>query len=203
MPRLIFSETLGPCYPSGADVMAQVCALYQVRSHATPMRHAIRKSIAALLGAALIGPAVPQGATESALSLTVVVTAKGKELFNSWGRPTGKRFAVEPVGVARRGEFLSAVVLFKGCKPDAAGSCNVSMTITAYAPDGSEYGVMPDAELWQGKPSPSLGFTQLARDYMGIVVEPSDPSGTYRVTVVARDRNANTTASGEATFLVK
>jgi hypothetical protein len=156
-----------------------------------------------LLSATLIGPAVAQGATEPTLSLTVVVTAKGKELFNSWDRPTGKPFTVEPVGVARRGQFLSAVVLFKGCKPDAAGNCNVSMNITAYAPDGSKYGVMPDAELWQGKPSPTLGFTQLARDYMGIVIEPSDPSGTYRVAVVARDRNANASASSEATFSVK
>ena len=144
-----------------------------------------------------------QPAAEHALSVTVIVTSKGKELFDRWQRPSVDPFSVEPVGIARRGQFISAVVLFKGCKPDAAGMCNLSMDITAYAPDGSRYGAFPGAELWQGKPGPDKGFTQLGRDYMGLVIEPNDPAGTYRVTVVARDQNANTTVSGESTFAVK
>ena len=167
------------------------------------MRHIAQNAITFMLALALAGSAVAQGAEEPGLSLTVVVTANGKQLFDSWDRPSAKPFSVEPVGVASRRQFLSAVVLFKGCKPDTAGNCNVSMDITAYAPDGSKYGVMPNAELWQSKPVPSQGFTQLARDYMGIVIEPNDPSGRYRVAVVARDRIANTTVSGEATFSIK
>jgi hypothetical protein len=134
---------------------------------------------------------------------TVVVTAKGEQLFDSWDQPTGKPFSVVPVKVAKRGEFLSAVVLFKNCRPDAAGNCNVEMDITAFDPKGRTYGTMPKEELWRAKPAPSPGFTQLSRGYMGIVIEPNDPSGTYRVAVVARDSNAKTEAKAETTFVVK
>ena len=79
-----------------------------------------------------------------------VVTAEGDKLFDSWDHPTGKPFSVVPVKVAKRGEFLSAVVLFKTCQPDAAGNCNVEMDITAFDPKGRVYGTMPKEELWQG-----------------------------------------------------
>ena len=63
-------------------------------------------------------------------------------------------------------------------------------------------GKMHNAELWRTKPAPSPDFTQLSRDYTGIVIEPNDPVGTYRVTEVARDRNAKTEARAEVSFAV-
>ena len=135
--------------------------------------------------------------------ISVTVTEKGKQLFDSWDNSTGKPFNVEPVKIAPRGKFLSAVVLFKGCKADSAGNCNVDMDIMAYDPDGNIYGKMPSVELWQQKPAPDPGFTQLSRGFMGIVIEPKDPPGVYRVTVVARDKNAKTEAKSDARFEVK
>jgi hypothetical protein len=154
-------------------------------------------------GALAQGPTGKGGPDGSSLSINVVVTAKGEELFDSWDRPTGKPFPVVPVKVTKRGEFLSAIVLFKGCRPDTAGNCNVEMDITAFDPKGRTYATMPKEELWQAKPVPSPGFTQLSRGFMGIVIEPNDPPGTYRVTVVARDSNAKTEAKAETTFVVK
>jgi hypothetical protein len=135
-------------------------------------------------------------------TVSVIVTAEGDTLFRAWD--SGKLgFKVVPVGNAARKQFLSAVVLFTGCQADAAGNCNAEMTITAYDPQGKEYGAMPGAELWKRKPAPQRGATQLSRDYMGIVIEPSDPAGTYRVHVVARDLNAKREAKSETTFSVK
>ena len=133
----------------------------------------------------------------------VVVTEHGNELFDSWDRPTGKPFNVVPVKVASRGQFLSAVVLFKGCKADGAGNCNAELDIFAYDPNGKVYGKMPKVELWQRKPAPDPGYTQLSRSYMGIVIEPKDLPGTYRVTAAARDLNAKSEAKSEARFEVK
>jgi len=135
--------------------------------------------------------------------VNLTVTEKGNELFNSWDRPTGKLFKVEPIKVASRGKFLSAVVLFKGCKPDISGNCNAVIDIVAYDPKGKIYGEMPRVELWQQKPAPNSGYTQLSRSYMGLVIEPKDVPGTYRLTVVARDLNAKTEAKSEARFEVK
>ena len=169
--------------------------------------HRFVKALLALVAAAIASTVLAQEPNTQGdgptLSIDVIVTAKGDELFNSWDRPTGKPFSVVPVKVAQRGEFLSAVMLFRGCRPDTAGNCNVEMDITAFDPNGRVYGTMPKEELWQAKPAPSPGFTQLSRSYMGIVIEPNDPSGTYRVNVVARDLNAKTTAKAQTTFVVK
>jgi hypothetical protein len=135
--------------------------------------------------------------------VSLTVTEKGNELFDSWDHPTGKPFNVEPVKVAPRGKFLSAVVLFKGCQPDASGNCNAVMDIVAYDPMGKTYGNMPHVELWQNKPAPDPHYSQLSRNYMGLVIEPNDISGTYLVRVVARDQNAKTEARSEARFEVK
>lgn len=167
------------------------------------MPHIARSAIAFATLTAVTLLAQAQGPANKDLSLTVIVTAKGDELFRSWDQPSGKPFTAEPAGVVRRGQFLSAVVLFKGCKADAAGNCNVEMDITAYDPKGRIYGEMPRVELWQAKPAPALAFTQLSRSFMGIVIEPSDASGKYRVSVVARDLNAKTQAKSETTFTVR
>ena len=145
----------------------------------------------------------PADKAEPTLEINLIVTAKGKELFNSWNRPTSKPFQIEPVKVAERGPFLSAVVLFKGCKPDATGNCDVDLDITAYDPRGKVYSEMKGVELWKQKSAPDAGYTQLGIDYMGIVIEPQDLPGTYRVTAVAKDRNAKSEAKSSATFEVK
>ena len=153
----------------------------------------------ASIGANMPAPAAPT----ARLEISLVVTANGKELFESWERPTGKPFRVEPVKVAARGRFLSAVVLFKGCKPDAAGNCNIEVDFVAYDPKGAVYGDMKNAELWQSKPAPTRGKTQLGVNYMGIVIEPKDIAGKYRVVATARDKNANEEANAAATFEVR
>lgn len=145
----------------------------------------------------------PKTIRSAALEINVIVTEKGNELFDTWDKPTGRQFNVEPVKVASRGKFLSAVVLFKGCHADRAGDCNVDMDIIAYDPNGKIYGEMSGVELWQRKPAPDPGFTQLSRGFMGIVIEPKDPPGVYRVTVVARDKNSKTEAKSVARFEVK
>lgn len=137
------------------------------------------------------------------LEVSVTVTDKGNELFDAWDRPTGKPFGVESIKSARRGKVLAAVVLFKGCTPVSSGNCDAEMDIVAYDPNGKIYGEMPRVELWQGKPAPEAGYTQLSRTYMGLVIEPSDPPGVYRIVVVARDLVAKTEARSEARFEVK
>ncbi len=139
----------------------------------------------------------------SIFEVHVVVTESGDQLFDTWDRGGGKPFSIEPVKLATRGKFLSAVVVFKGCKPDASGNCNAVMDIVAYDPAGKIYGELRMVELWQRKPAPDLGYTQLSRSYMGIVIEPKDMPGTYRITVMARDLNAKTKAESETRFEVK
>lgn len=151
-------------------------------------------------------PVLTKGVTsESAkafFEISIHVTSKGDELFNNWDRPTGKPFSVQSIKVVRRGQFLSAVVLFKGCKPDVSGNCNALVDIIAYDPRGKVYGEMRGVELWQQRPAPRAGYTQLSRSYMGLIIEPNDPPGTYRITAVARDLNGKSEAKSELRFEV-
>ena len=135
--------------------------------------------------------------------INIYVTDKGNELFNNWDRPTGKDFSVGQIKVAPRGKFLSAVILFRACKPDSSGNCNAVVDIVAYDPTGRVYGELRRRELWQQKPAPAPGYTQLSRTYMGIVIEPNDPPGTYRITAVARDLNQMTESRSETQFDVE
>jgi hypothetical protein len=88
--------------------------------------------------------------------INIHVTAKGDELFDNWDQPTGKDFSVDSISVAPRGKFLSAVILFRACKPDSSGTCNAVVDIVAYDPSGKIYGEMRRAELWQQSPPPNL-----------------------------------------------
>ena len=149
-------------------------------------------------------PSLPiaQSVTGEGLNVNVIVTANGGAVFSAWDRGN-PGFSVVPVHNARRGQFLSTVVLFRGCQPDISGNCNAEMDITAYDPNGKEYGAMPKVELWKAKPAPSVGATQLSRDYMGIVIEAKDLAGTYRVVVLARDLISKREARAETSFTVR
>jgi hypothetical protein len=161
--------------------------------------------VAAVLGRGITLAADPKDSSRKSegLEIHLIVTAKGGELFRTWNNPTGKPFKIDPVKAVQRGPMLSAVVLFKGCKPDPAGNCDVDLDIVAYDPARKVYGEMIGVELWKGKAAPAPGFMQLGMEYMGIVIEPKDPSGTYRLSAVARDRIAKSEARSNTSFEVK
>ena len=144
-----------------------------------------------------------KGLAKGEFEISLHLTGNGDELFDNWDRPTGKKFSVDSLKVAPRGKFLSAVVLFKGCKADRSGNCDAVVDIVAFDPKGKIYGEMPGVELWQQKPAPNLGYAQLSRSFMGLVIEPNDPPGKYRIVAVARDRNSKTEAKSEVRFEVK
>lgn len=137
------------------------------------------------------------------LSARVVVTDKGAELFNAWETNPDSGFTVIPVNVAKRGVFLSAVVLFTDCAPDPRGDCNAEVDITAYDPNGKVYGRLAGEELWRGKPAPQAGLTQLSVGFMGLVIEPQDPSGTFKVVATARDLVSGKVSNSETSFQVE
>jgi len=140
---------------------------------------------------------------DTGLKIDLIVTAQGRELFESWDNPNGKPFEIAPVKIAPRGRFLSAVVLFRGCKADASGNCNVALDIVAYDPAGKVYGEIRDAELWQHRPAPAPGHTQLGVAYMGLEIELQDAAGVYRVEAVARDRNAGVETKSATQFEIE
>jgi hypothetical protein len=142
-------------------------------------------------------------AADPLLSANLFVTAEGNELFRAWETDPAGGFSIVPVKVARRGEFLSAVVLFTGCAASIDGNCNAVLDITAFDPSGKVYGEFTEQELWIGKPAPAPGRTQLAVGYMGLVIEPNDPAGTYKLVAKARDLVSGAEVVAETSFTVE
>lgn len=82
------------------------------------------------------------------------------------------------------------------------GLCDADVDFTVLKPDGSEYASRKGAELWKGKPAPAKDVIQLSVANLGLVIEPHDPAGVYRVQATAHDRNGARDVSIEQVFTV-
>ena len=142
-------------------------------------------------------------ASEPELTANLIVTAEGRALFEAWRTNPPDGFSIQPVEVVERGKFLTAAVLFTGCSANESGNCNALVDITALDPNGEVYVQFEDQELWVDRPAPKPGFTQLGVGYMGLVIEPGDPPGKYRVIATVRDLVSGEEVESEAEFLVK
>ncbi|MGB5817470.1 MAG: hypothetical protein WBI27_19950, partial [Thermoanaerobaculia bacterium] len=132
-------------------------------------------------------PSDPSCSKESSFEACLIVTDEGQELLTKWagGEP---RLTIRNIDIARRGEFITVIVRFLGCQEDESGLCNAAVDYVSYKPDGTVYGEMRDRELWIGKPAPEPGASQLSAEYMGLIIEATDPAGEYTVEAKVKDR---------------
>ena len=129
----------------------------------------------------------------------LVLTDKPEELFAAWEKPGPGVFYSE-TATAKRGIPIMAVIFFVGCLPNAKGVCDVTVRYEAYTPDGKSWGDPVDAELWVGKRPPGKDQMQLSVGNMGIVIDPDDPLGVYKVKATILDKVAKKTLIVERTF---
>lgn len=144
-------------------------------------------------------PDKPWAKSAGGFGAQLVLTDKPDELFAAWEKP-GLAVLYTETASAKRGLPLVAVIFFAGCAPDGKGMCQASVRFSAYGPDGKPYGDPQDGELWFGKPPPEKGQMQLSIGNMGIVIEPRDPLGVYKVKAEILDKVAKKTMVLERTF---
>jgi len=108
-----------------------------------------------------------------------------EKMFANWDGPGGPHF--KPVSVARRGVPVCTVLIFVGAGLKSDGKADVTFDVVVRKPDGSIYGKDKDMVGAQDQIDPAPRALQLARDYMGIRIEPKDPAGIYTVEVLVRD----------------
>jgi len=144
-------------------------------------------------------PDTPWAKSAGDFGAQVVFTDKPDDLFSTWEKP-GPVVVYSQTTTAKRGVPIVAVIFFVGCTPDDHGQCNAVVRFTAFTPDGKPWGEAVDAELWVGKPPPQKGQMQLSVGNMGIVIDPDDPLGTYKVKAEVVDKDAKKTILLERTF---
>lgn len=127
------------------------------------------------------------------------LTDKPDELFEAWERPA-RGVPLSEAKTARRGTPIVAVVFFTGCAPDANGLCQATVEYAAFLPDGKLYNEPSEGELWVDKRPPAQGQIQLGINSLGIVLEPEDPLGVYKLRATVVDQVAGKTLILERDF---
>ena len=114
---------------------------------------------------------------------SLLVTDSPEEFIESWNQPASPEYQpkISTTNRAHRGDTVEAVVLFQGCRADGAGFCDATTDFVILRPDGSEYGALPDGELWQGKQAPPQGVLLLGVVSLVFIVEAEDPLGEYTI----------------------
>lgn len=120
----------------------------------------------------------------------LLLSSRPEEFLQAWDEDT-EAVPIHTNDSVSRGSPIVAFIIFSGCEADARGLCNAVVDFSVLKPDGSEYARFIDKDLWKGKPAEHAAKLQLAADYIGVVIEPSDPLGKYQVHVTVRDLNLN------------
>src|SRR5437867_168035 len=110
----------------------------------------------------------------------LMLTDKPDELFAAWEKK-GPAVLMSETESTKRGVPIVAVVFFTGCTANKRGMCEATVRFTAYTPDGKAWGKPQEGELWVNKPPPPKDQIQLSIGNMGLVIDPDDPLGVYRV----------------------
>jgi hypothetical protein len=122
------------------------------------------------------------------------------QVFQDWNKPETPK--ITPVEKVRRNVPIFTVILFVEPGTDTTGVANVTCDIVVRKPDGGIYGQQKNTVLWRRKYLAHSHVLQLSEGYMGIRIEPKDPSGTYSVEVVVDDHIKNVHLPLKTTFEV-
>lgn len=119
----------------------------------------------------------------------LIFTADEQGLMDRWETPSAA-VGIDTVADVAPGAPVSAFVIFAGCTPSAAGSCNVSMRLSVLKPDGTSYTRTGDLEVWNGPP-PRARTLELSLQYLKVSLGAKDPRGPYTVLAEVTDLNAH------------
>jgi hypothetical protein len=148
------------------------------------------------------GKIVPENAwskSDDGFGARLILTDKPEELYATWQKQ-GAAVLFSETGRATRGLPLVAVIFFTGCAQDERGLCESTVRFTAFSPDGKPYGHPQGGDLWVRKRPPAKDGIQLGDANMGIVIEPKDPLGDYKVRAEIQDRIGKKTLVLERSF---
>jgi hypothetical protein len=129
----------------------------------------------------------------------LILVADERELFKRWATPS-ETVDVKTTDTVEVNGFISAFIVFSGCKANAKGDCDVSMRFRVTQPDGKVYAETPAMEVWENKPTPRGKALELSVQYLKVRIEPKDQLGRYVIYSQVRDNNTDTVIQLQAPF---
>lgn len=130
-------------------------------------------------------PDKPEMRSNGDLGAMLVLSNDGEAFRRAWARPTPPQ--LKSTDKMRRGEKLTASVLYHGCQANAQGACDLAVHFSMVSPDGrvSPGGTGPLGD----RPSPD-GSVQLGQASLDVAFDHTDAMGRHVVRAVVTDRVA-------------
>ncbi|WP_155836998.1 hypothetical protein [Paraburkholderia mimosarum] len=129
----------------------------------------------------------------------LVLTADEVAFMRAWNSSV-QRPVLQTTKRVQRGKSVSAMLLFSGCKPNSAGTCDVSVTYRIAGPDGTVQDAGP-YNVWQ-RTVPKPGIVELGDAHLTLGLANNDPIGKYVVSATITDRNAGASIAVSTTLTV-
>lgn len=123
----------------------------------------------------------------------LVLTSDSELALRNWNTPSKGVYFPTKKDI-KKGQMISAFIIFKACTTTERGYCRLSQQLTIYQPDGKVYSKIPESEIWYNKKSPEGESIGLSVDYVKLIVEPNEQVGTYTFNVTVKDYVSDTTA---------
>lgn len=131
-------------------------------------------------------PDTPAMRSDGEFGVRIVLTADEQALRHEWNTARANPRLQTTDTVAAGGE-VTAMLVFHGCKPNAAGNCEVVAAFALVAPDGKR-DPGGAGSLWSAAPLP--GRLMLGAASMRIGFTAGDAPGTYQIHARVVDRVA-------------
>lgn len=118
-------------------------------------------------------------------AVQVVLTSDDKQFRHAWNSTKGTP-RLNSTNTVRLGSPVSAVLIFHGCAPNAAGICDVISEFVLESPDGIKTPA-GGGTVWTGAPLQG-GLLQLGQVSMTVGFDKTDPVGDYKIIANVKDK---------------
>lgn len=135
----------------------------------------------AALPLAVLAAGAPAGdrssATADGFSAVQALTTDPQGFVRDWNRP-GAHVDLQVTQQVRRGQPISAFIMFKGCRPAADGACHIRAEVEVVGSGGRLSGPKAGFRVWDRAPldPPLIARSDRAAT---IAFDASDPPGRY------------------------
>lgn len=130
-------------------------------------------------------PDKPEMRSNGNLGAMLVLSNDGEAFRRAWAQPTPPQ--LKSTDKVRRGQKLTASVLYHGCQANARGACELTVSFSMVTPDGrvTQGGTGPLGD----QPSPD-GRVQLGQASLQTTFDHTDAIGRHQVRALIIDRVA-------------
>jgi hypothetical protein len=140
-------------------------------------------------------------ASSGGLAIVQIAVADPNGLVADWRKQT-PGVQVHMTEATVRHKALYTFIIFKGCKADASGNCNLTADYEVIGPDGKLFSKQTDVSVWVARPAPSEAALQLSTGALGLLIEDKDLLGAYLIKTTTTDHIAGVSLATEETLTV-